>query len=222
MNEFAEAADNYVKSNSLDPQFVFSHVQLAVAQYKLGNLANSMATFRRTLKAFPERSEPENYYGELLLDQQRFQESVEHFDKAIELEEKTGPPPPYELAEGKEVPWPKSHTVNVLPLVNKGLAIFQWKQDVAVAEQCCNQALQIDEECEAAVATLAQLSLQQGKSERAIELFARQAELARTEPELISALTFQYATVAQQQFLKNYPQMASHLSQIARSMMMMG
>lgn len=61
MNEFDEAAQNYTKSTQLDDQFVFSHIQLAVAQYKAGNLANSMATFRRTLKAFPYRSEPHNY-----------------------------------------------------------------------------------------------------------------------------------------------------------------
>ena len=61
MNEFAEAAENYTKSTELDDKFVFSHIQLAVAQYKSGNLANSMATFRRTLKAFPHRSEPHNY-----------------------------------------------------------------------------------------------------------------------------------------------------------------
>ena len=61
MNEFADAAENYTKSTELDDKFVFSHIQLAVAQYKSGNLANSMATFRRTLKAFPDRSEPQNY-----------------------------------------------------------------------------------------------------------------------------------------------------------------
>lgn len=61
MNEFAEAAANYTKSSELDENFVFSHIQLAVAQYKMSELAKSMATFRRTLKAFPTRSEPSNY-----------------------------------------------------------------------------------------------------------------------------------------------------------------
>ena len=61
MNEFTQAAENYVKSTELDDSFVFSHIQLAVAQYKSGNTANSMGTFRRTLKAFPQRSEPQNY-----------------------------------------------------------------------------------------------------------------------------------------------------------------
>ena len=61
MQEFKEAAENYRKSLDLDPSFVFSHIQLAVAQYKAGQLADSMATFRKALKAFPQRSEPYNY-----------------------------------------------------------------------------------------------------------------------------------------------------------------
>ncbi|PFH53634.1 hypothetical protein AMATHDRAFT_137300 [Amanita thiersii Skay4041] len=200
MNEFTDAAENYTKSMELDDKFVFSHIQLAVAQYKSGNVANAMATFRRTLRAFPQRSEPQNYYGELLLDQQRFQDAVEHFDKAHELEQG------------------KNSAPNVLPLVNKGLTLFQWKQDISAAERCCNEALRIDPECEAAVATLAQLNLQQGKIDKAVEMFEKQVDLARTEPELVNALTYQYASVAQVEFQKNFPAMAAQLNQIARGL----
>jgi tetratricopeptide (TPR) repeat protein len=84
---------------------------------------------------------------------------------------------------------------NVLSLVNKGLALFQWKQDIGAAERCCNEALRIDPSCEAAVATLAQLNLQQSKIEKAVEMFSRQAELARSEPELVNALTYQFVSV---------------------------
>ncbi len=79
--------------------------------------------------------------------------------------------------------------------MNKGLALYQWKQDIGPAERCCNEALRIDPDCDAAVATLAQLSLQQGQLDKAVEYFIRQAELARTEPELINALTYQYVSV---------------------------
>ena len=79
-------------------------------------------------------------------------------------------------------------------MVNKGLALYQWKQDIGAAESCCSEALQIDPECEAAVATLAQLSLQQSKVDRAVEMFDRQAELARSEPELMNALTYKYVS----------------------------
>jgi import receptor subunit TOM70 len=139
--------------------------------------------------------------GELLLDQQLFQDAVEKFDRAVELEKARTPP------------------MNVLPLVNKGLALYQWKQDIEAAESCCEEALRIDPECEAAVATLAQLSLQQSKIDRAVEMFSRQAELARSEPELLNALTYQYASSSQMEFLQNYPEQASQLNQIARAMM---
>lgn len=61
MSEFDKAAENYTKSTELDASFVFSHIQLAVAQYKSRDVGKSMTTFRRTLKAFPDRSEPQNY-----------------------------------------------------------------------------------------------------------------------------------------------------------------
>ena len=85
--------------------------------------------------------------------------------------------------------------MNVLPLVNKGLALYQWKQDIGAAERCCDEALRIDPECEAAVATLAQLSLQQSKIERAVEMFTKQTDLARSEPELVNALTYQFVSL---------------------------
>ena len=72
--------------------------------------------------------------------------------------------------------------------------MYQWKQDIGAAERCCHEALRVDPECEAAVATLAQLSLQQAKIPEAVKMFERQAELARSEPELINALTYQYVS----------------------------
>ena len=61
MGEFQRAAEDYQKSTELDSTFIFSHIQLAVAQYKLGDTGKSMATFRRTIREFPARSEPKNY-----------------------------------------------------------------------------------------------------------------------------------------------------------------
>ncbi|KAI5999192.1 hypothetical protein EDD15DRAFT_2161160 [Pisolithus albus] len=199
-NDYAAAAENYTKSTSLDSTFVFSHIQLAVAQYKMGNIANSMATFRRTMTAFPDRAEVCNYYGELLLDQQRFEEALEKFDKAIELEKNKSPP-------------------NPLPLVNKALAIFQWRQDIPRAEALCREALAIDPSCEPAVATLAQLALQKSEMETAIEWFEKQVDLARGEAEIVASLTYLEASKAQLQFVKTYPQMAAQLQQIASAMM---
>ncbi|KAF5309077.1 hypothetical protein D9611_015035 [Ephemerocybe angulata] len=159
MSEFSQAAENYLKSTELDD---------------VGRDGREHEDVQAPLTAFPQRSEPQNYYGELLLDQGRFQEAVEKFERAIEIE-KTKPSP------------------NVLALVNKGLALFQWKQDVG-----CRPSTEQDQERDGD--------------------FKKQAEIARTEPELINALTYQYATASQLEFLKNYPNMAAQLNALARGM----
>ena len=55
----------------------------------------------------------------------------------------------------------------------------------------------VDPECDIAVATMAQLLLQQGKIDRALEYFRRAAELSRTEAEIVNALSFAEAAQTQ-------------------------
>ena len=124
LNEYEDAAKDYQRSIDLDRSFIFSHIQLGVTQYKMGSIASSMATFRRCVKNFDKVPDVYNYYGELLLDQQKYQEAIEKFDTAVDMEKAT-----------------KSHAMNVLPLINKALALFQWKQDFAEAEKLCQKAL---------------------------------------------------------------------------------
>lgn len=83
-----------------------------------------MSTFRRCIKNFETIPDVYNYYGELLLDQQKYQEAIEKFDTAVEMERTAKP-----------------MAMNVLPLINKALALFQWKQDFAEAEKLCERAL---------------------------------------------------------------------------------
>jgi import receptor subunit TOM70 len=118
-------------------------------------------------------------------------------------------------------------------MVNKALAIFQHRQDFATAERICREAIAIDPQCDVGVATLAQLLLQQNKVHEAVEMFEKAAEMARTEPELVNALTYEnvsracrwqiarrmltrrtlpQATRAQLAFLRDYPEQASRVS----------
>lgn len=193
-SEFGEAAKDYQKSIDLDRDFIFSHIQLGVTQYKLGSIASSMATFRRCEKNFTKVPDVYNYHGELLLDQGRYQDAIEKFDKAIEMEKETKP-----------------MNMNVLPLINKSLALFQWKQDFSEAEKLCSKALIIDPECDIAVATMAQLLLQQGKVTEALTYFERAADLARTEGELVNALSYAEATRTQIHVQEKYPSLAAKL-----------
>ncbi|KAN0060012.1 TOM (translocase of outer membrane) complex component [Thecaphora frezii] len=201
LGEFDAAIKDYEKSTSLDSTFIFSQVQYAVAQYKNGNVGHSTASFRKLLRTFEGSSEAYNYYGELLLDQQKFEEAMDKFDRAIEIEAA------------------KEGSTNVLPMINKALALFQWKQDMAAAEDLCRQALEKDEDCDVAVATLAQLSLQQGKIQDAIKYFERSAKIARTEPELINAITYENASRAQLKFIQDFPEQGAALGQMAGAMM---
>ncbi|KAL9137494.1 MAG: hypothetical protein Q9175_001294 [Cornicularia normoerica] len=200
LSEFADAAKDYQKSIDLDRDFIFSHIQLGVTQYKMGSIASSMATFRRCIKNFDKVPDVYNYYGELLLDQQKYQEAVEKFDTAVEMEKQTKP-----------------LGMNVLPLINKALALFQWKQDFQEAEKLCQKALIIDPECDIAVATMAQLLLQQGKVTEALQYFERAAELSRTEGEIVNALSYAEATRTQLEVQEKYPQLAGRLQGMGAS-----
>ncbi|KAG8849648.1 TOM (translocase of outer membrane) complex component [Tulasnella sp. 330] len=200
MQNFDAASEDYNKSTALDDTFVFSHIQYAVAQYKKGEAETAKSGFRKAMQNFPDRSEVVNYYGELLLDLQRYTDAVEKFERAIELEKKRPPP------------------INVLPMVNKALALYQWKQDINAAAELCEEALVIDPECDAAIATLAQLYLQNSRLDDAIEMFEKHAKIARTGAELEQCFTFEYATRAQKEFAKNYPTQAKELEQMAKAM----
>ncbi|KAJ5709480.1 hypothetical protein N7493_010814 [Penicillium malachiteum] len=201
LGEFAEAAKDYQKSIDLDRSFIFSHIQLGVTQYKMGSVASAMATFRRSVKNFEEVPDVYNYYGELLLDQQNYSEAIEKFDKAVEMEKASKP-----------------MGINVLPLINKALALFQWKHDFQEAENLCQKALIIDPECDIAVGTMAQLLLQQGKVSQALKYFERAAELARTEGEIINAISYAEATRTQLEVQEKYPQLAARLNAMGGSM----
>ena len=83
-----------------------------------------MATFRRCIKNFSDVPDVYNYYGELLLDQQKFEDAIEKFDKAVNMEKASKP-----------------MAINVLPLINKALALYQWRQDYTEAEKLCQSAL---------------------------------------------------------------------------------
>ncbi|KAF2458674.1 hypothetical protein BDY21DRAFT_209355 [Lineolata rhizophorae] len=180
LQEYSDAARDYQRSIDLDKDFIFSHIQLGVTQYKLGSVASSMATFRRCIKNFDRVPDVYNYYGELLLDQQNYVDAIEKFDTAVEMDRADRPT-----------------SMNVLPLINKALALYQWKQDFSEAEKLCQKALILDPECDIAVATMAQLLLQQGKVTEALKYFERAAELSRTEGEIVNALSYAEATRTQ-------------------------
>jgi len=188
--------EDYRRSIELDPSFIFSHVQLAVATYKNGDVPKAMEMFKEYLTVDGEEtSSPEvhNYYGELLFAEQNFDEALKRFDSAIQLEEhRTGPK-------------------NVLPWVNKALVYATAKSDVKTATDCCMKALEIDENCEVAIQHLAQFKLQSNEIKEALKWYEKGIQVAMTEIGLSQFIQFHVAAKAQLAFMENYPEFAARL-----------
>lgn len=55
----------------------------------------------------------------------------------------------------------------------------------------------VDPDCDIAVATMAQLLLQQGRVQEALKYFEKAAQLSRTEGEIVNALSYAEATRTQ-------------------------
>lgn len=70
----------------------------------------------------------------------------------------------------------------------------------------------VDPECDIAVATLAQLLLQEGKVPEALKYFERASEMARTEAEVINAISYAEATRAQLEVQERFPKLAMKLA----------
>jgi import receptor subunit TOM70 len=189
MGEFSNAANDYQKSADLDKKFVYSQVQLGVAQYKLGQTKDALVTFRKCIKNFKNSAEVYNYYGEILLDMGNLADATDKFDTAIELERQAAALMP----GGKKVR-------NVMPLVNRAVLYLQKDKDSKSAEACLREALNckpflemlttVDPESDLTIATLAQILLQEGRAPEALEYFDKAVELGRTEQELLSAISF--------------------------------
>lgn len=64
---------------------------------------------------------------------------------------------------------------------------------------------------------MAQLLLQQGKVSQALKYFQRAAELARTEGEIINAISYAEATRTQLEVQEKYPALAARLTAMGAS-----
>ncbi|KAJ1918956.1 TOM (translocase of outer membrane) complex component [Mycoemilia scoparia] len=187
--DFEKALKEYQKAVDLDPEFVYPHIQLGVAQFKVGRVDEAMATFKTAMAKFPERSDLFNYYGEVLAEQGNVADAIKAFEKAVELDKN-----------------------NPLPYVNQAISVFQSGNDVQKVLGLIRDALEVDPECELAVAALSQIYLQMGMFEESLAMLRRAVELAKSEEEMISAITFRENTAAQYRFLKEHPELASKLA----------
>ncbi|CAO3610612.1 unnamed protein product [Mucor hiemalis] len=178
---FTEALEDYKKSIALNSSFVFAHIQLAVVHYRMERIEESMATLRAAVEKFPLSSDVNNYYGEIMAAQSKQNEALELFNKAMSLDPN-----------------------NPLPYINKAMVIYQSVNGVEEAINLCKSALEADSACDAAVASLAQMLLEQDRQNEALTYYQQAVDLARTETELALAISYVEATKVQIRFAKQY------------------
>ncbi|KAJ2341276.1 TOM (translocase of outer membrane) complex component, partial [Coemansia sp. RSA 2618] len=186
--EFDAASKDYTRAAELDPDFVYPRIQLGVVQFKIGKIEEAMATFDEAMKKFPTRSDLYNYYGEVLAEQGGYDSAISAFEKAVELD-KTNP----------------------LPYVNQAISLFQTSGQPDKALALIRDALKVDSECELAVAALSQIYLQMGMFEESLSMLRRAVDLAKSEEEMVSAITFRETTAAQFRFMKEHPELLSKM-----------
>lgn len=196
--DFNAAVKDYEKSLSLDEDFMYTHIQLAVTQYRMGSVTTATDSFKKLLKKYPESSEVHNYYGEILMDQGDISGATKEFDIAMDLETNK-----------------KVGGITVLPLINQALAKVQGMNDISGAEALCRKAYALDPKSDVVLATLAQVCLQQNKVEDAYEFFTLSADLSRSESERIQALSFAAAANVQSRLIKERPALKKRLQAIA-------
>ncbi|OMH78968.1 Mitochondrial import receptor subunit tom70, partial [Zancudomyces culisetae] len=186
---FEEATSHYQKALDLDPTYVYPYIQLGVSQFKLLRVEDAMQTFNLAMARFPMRSDLYNYYGEVLAEQGLVVDASNAFDKSISIDKS-----------------------NPLPYVNKALAMFTHPGNVQDSLVLIKDAMSVDPECELAVAALSQIYLQLGMFEDSLAMLDRAVELAKSQDELVSTITFRETTAAQYKFIKEHPDFVSRLS----------
>ncbi|KAJ2391495.1 TOM (translocase of outer membrane) complex component [Coemansia sp. RSA 2559] len=186
--EFSEAAEDYERAAKLDEEFVYPRIQLGVVQFKIGKMQEAMATFDEAMKKFPARSDLYNYYGEVLAEKGGIDSAITAFEKSMELDK-----------------------ANPLPYVNQAIAVFQANADTDKALTLIRDALKVDSECELAVAALSQIYLQMGMFDESLTMLRRAVDLAKSEEEMVSAITFRETTAAQFRFMKEHPELLNKM-----------
>ncbi|CAG8478643.1 16400_t:CDS:10 [Funneliformis mosseae] len=189
---FDKAINEYQRRIELDPDFVYAYIQLAISQYKNHAEAEGLKTCRLGLQKFAFSAEMHNYYGELLADKSNVDEAMDHFDKAIELQNENF----------------------ALPFVNKAMLCFHYKNDPAQAEEICRQALEIEPESDIANTIMSEILLARGNLEAALQLLEKYQEVARSEAELQSTLEYAEAARSHIAFKRRYPQHADRLASL--------
>ncbi|XP_077783303.1 mitochondrial import receptor subunit TOM70 isoform X1 [Podarcis muralis] len=188
LDQVEDAVEDFDECIRLRPDSALAQAQKCFALYRqayTGNNAlqvqSAMKGFEDVIKKFPRCAEGYALYAQALTDQQQFGKADEMYDKCIDLEPD-----------------------NATTYVHKGLLQLQWKQDLDKGLELISKAIEIDNKCDFAYETMGTIEVQRGNLDKAIEMFNKAINLAKSEMEMAHLYSLCDAAYAQTEVAKKY------------------
>ncbi len=83
---FSDAVKHYGHATAINPEFAAAYNALGYAHRNHGDLADARQAFSRYVELIPGEANPYDSYAELLLEMGEYDESIENYRKAIEID----------------------------------------------------------------------------------------------------------------------------------------
>ncbi|KAM4682418.1 mitochondrial import receptor subunit TOM70 isoform 3-T3 [Amazona ochrocephala] len=188
LDQIEEAVEDFDECIRLRPDSALAQAQKCFALYRQAYTGSNalpvqvaMKGFEDVIKNFPKCAEGYALYAQALTDQQQFGKADEMYDKCIDLEPD-----------------------NATTYVHKGLLQLQWKQDLDKGLELISKAIEIDNKCDFAYETMGTIEVQRGNLDKAIEMFNKAINLAKSEMEMAHLYSLCDAAYAQTEVAKKY------------------
>lgn len=188
LDQVEEAVGDFDECIKLRPDSALAQAQKCFALYRQAYTGNNPAQvqtamdgFEDVIRRFPKCAEGYALYAQALTDQQQFGKADEMYDKCIDLEPD-----------------------NATTYVHKGLLQLQWKQDVDMGLELINKAIEIDNKCDFAYETMGTIEVQRGNLDKAIDMFNKAINLAKSEMEMAHLYSLCDAAYAQTEVARKY------------------
>ncbi|KAG9348919.1 hypothetical protein JZ751_029236 [Albula glossodonta] len=188
LDQVEEAVADFDECILLRPDSALAQAQKCFALYRQAytgsnpsQVQTAMDGFEDVIRRFPKCAECYALYAQALTDQQQFGKADEMYDKCIELEPD-----------------------NATTYVHKGLLQLQWKQDLDMGLELISKAIEIDNKCDFAYETMGTIEVQRGNLDKAIDMFNKAINLAKSEMEMAHLYSLCDAAYAQTEVAKKY------------------
>ncbi|XP_022541040.2 mitochondrial import receptor subunit TOM70 [Astyanax mexicanus] len=188
LDQVEEAVADFDECILLRPDSALAQAQKCFALYRQAYTGNNpsqvqtaMDGFEDVIRRFPRCAEGYALYAQALTDQQQFGKADEMYDKCIELEPD-----------------------NATTYVHKGLLQLQWKQDLDMGLDLISKAIEIDNKCDFAYETMGTIEVQRGNLDKAIDMFNKAINLAKSEMEMAHLYSLCDAAYAQTEVARKY------------------